>query len=657
MTAKAEGQNKSATIRIAGMFCHGCEDTIRAKLRAVNGVSEVAVNYNKGTAVVTYAPGAVTLDDIYAVIKDLGYEALGEQAAAGRRGTDWKRAAGMIVIIAAVYIVLQQYGLLKMLLPPQLAASAESVDMSYGLIFLVGLATSVHCVAMCGGINLSQCLPAGGDKSGKNDGKGGKGNTAGADKKTDNGRFSFLWPALQYNAGRVASYSTIGAIAGAVGSAITFSINMRGVLNLIAGVFMVVMGVGMLDIFPQIRRFIPKMPKFVSKRIGAGAGVSANRGPLIVGLLNGFLPCGPLQAMQFFALSTGSPLKGGLAMGLFSLGTVPLMFGLGTFGSFAGRASRRVMTAGAVMVAVLGLCMLSQSWNLFGLPSGGMPLAAVTVPQDSGNGSGGFGIERGHLLVKSTLLPYTYPAITVEAGRPVRWEIDAPPMNINGCNNRLFIREYGIEHSFKPGMNVIEFTPNKPGKVPYTCWMGMIPGLITVVDGGTNSSQPAIAQSPKQNQSGGSGGNYGGCCNIAARNKEQSQNAAAAPPPIAVAPQTAAAQKPAAAPRDSGKAQADNFGINRGPLLVNSTLQPRSAYPSITVEAGRPVRWEIEASPFSLNGCNNRIIIPEYGIEYAFKPGKNVIEFTPKRVGRVPYSCWMGMIPGMITVVDSLKSR
>jgi len=590
MTAEAKGRAKTATIRVAGMFCHGCEETIRAKLLALKGVSNAAVNYNKGTAAVTYAPDAVTLEDIYAVINELGYEALGECAAVPRPDTNWKRAAGMIVIIAAVYIALQRFGLLNMLVPPQL----KDIDMSYGLIFFIGLATSVHCIAMCGGINLSQCLTAG----------------DGATKKSGGGRVSLLWPSLQYNSGRVISYTLLGAVAGAVGSAVTFSINMQGFLKLIAGVFMVIMGVGMLDIFPRLRGFVPKMPKFVSRWIGAGA--PSNRGPLIVGLLNGFLPCGPLQAMQLFALSTGSPLKGGMAMGLFSLGTVPLMFGLGTFGSLAGRrASRRVMTVGAVMVAVLGLCMLSQSWNLFGLPSGGMPLAAVTAPQDS---SVNPGIERGgHLLVNSTLLPYTYPSITVEAGRPVRWEIHAPPQNINGCNNKIFIREYGIVHSFAPGKNVIEFTPTKPGKVPYTCWMGMIPGMITVVEG---------------------------------RIPEQNQEGKGAPPPVAVAPQTP--QTPAI---DTGK-----FGINRGPLLVSSTLQPRSAYPSITVEVGRPVRWEIEASPFSINGCNNRIIIPEYKIEYTFKPGKNVIEFTPTRKGKVPYSCWMGMIPGMITVVDSVKS-
>jgi uncharacterized protein len=612
MTAvpKAKGQMKTTTIRVAGMFCHGCEDTIRKKLRAIKGVSDAAVNYNKGTVAVTYAPDAVTFDDICAAINALGYEAKGEYAAAERPQANWRRASGMIIIIAAVYIVLQHYGLLKMLLPPQLATDVDSVDMSYWLIFLVGLATSVHCIAMCGGINLSQCLTAGGAAN--------KVNTVNSPKtvNTVNNRLSFLWPSIQYNLGRVISYSFLGAVAGALGSAITFSINMRGALNLAAGVFMVAMGVTMLDIFPQIRRFIPKMPKSVSRWIGAGA--PSNRGPFVVGLLNGFIPCGPLQAMQVFALSTGSPLKGGLAMGLFSLGTVPLMFGLGTFGSFAGRASRRVMTAGAVMVAVLGLCMLSQSWNLFGLPSGGMPLAAVAALPDTAKGSGKSVAEQGHLLVTSTLLPYTYPAITVETGRPVRWEIEAPPHSINGCNNRLFIREYGIEHTFKPGKNVIEFTPKRSGKVPYTCWMGMIPGMITVVDGKTDANQAAAAQTTEQDQGG---------------------------PPIAVAP-----------PQGPESASAGKFGIDRGTQLVNSTLQPRSAYPSITVEVGRPVRWEIEASPISLNPCNNKIVIPEYGIEYAFKPGKNVIEFTPKRVGKVPYSCWMGMIPGMITVADSVAT-
>jgi plastocyanin domain-containing protein len=91
-------------------------------------------------------------------------------------------------------------------------------------------------------------------------------------------------------------------------------------------------------------------------------------------------------------------------------------------------------------------------------------------------------IQNGVQIVRSTLLPNRYPAITVQQGIPVRWIINAPPGSINGCNNRFSIREYGIQHIFKPGENIIEFMPEKTGRFPYACWMNMIRSTITVVD-------------------------------------------------------------------------------------------------------------------------------------------------------------------------------
>jgi hypothetical protein len=197
------------------------------------------------------------------------------------------------------------------------------------------------------------------------------------------------------------------------------------------------------------------------------------------------MPCGPLQAVQIYALSTASPVKGALAMMLFSLGTVPLMFGLGTLSSAAGKKfSNKVMTAGAVMVAVLGLCMLTQGWSLFGVTAGLSPAAAR---QDSGQNLD-IAIDLGPQVINSTLSPYGYPNIRVESGRPVKWVINAPPGSINGCNYKFIIREYGIEYEFKTGENVVEFTPNRVGNVPYTCWMGMIPGTITVVNPGSGAA-------------------------------------------------------------------------------------------------------------------------------------------------------------------------
>ena len=79
------------------------------------------------------------------------------------------------------------------------------------------------------------------------------------------------------------------------------------------------------------------------------------------------------------------------------------------------------------------------------------------------------------------------------------------------------------------------------------------------------------------------------------------------------------------------------------------------AYTPITVQRGVPVEWTIVADADRLNGCNNEIVVPAYGLTVALQPGENVVEFTPGESGAVTYSCWMGMIRSSIYVVDSLE--
>ena len=104
----------------------------------------------------------------------------------------------------------------------------------------------------------------------------------------------------------------------------------------------------------------------------------------------------------------------------------------------------------------------------------------------------------------------------------------------------------------------------------------------------------------------------------------------------------------------NSSAAENNVEVVDGVQVVNSTLQA-GRYPDITVQAGVPVKWVIDAPDGSINGCNNRILISDYGIEYTFHTGENVIEFTPVNIGTVRYSCWMGMIRGNIFVMDGTE--
>ncbi len=423
---------ETVKFNINGMTCTNCSNRIEKKLCNTSGVQNAEVSYNLGKAVVIYDKNKISIAELITAIETLGYK-----ATVGNLKQDTIRIVGFFIIICALYIVLRHFGILNMLVPSQLAKA----DMAYGMLFLIGLMTSLHCLAMCGGINLSQCVSRGGINS------------------------PFL-----YSLGRVISYTAVGFVVGALGSVINFSVAMQGVLKLLAGLIMIIMGINLLGIFPWLRNLNPKIPQVITKRVNAEKFKS--KSPLIVGLLNGFMPCGPLQAMQIYALSTGSPITGALSMLLFSLGTVPLTFSFGAFSSMLGQKfTRKATVASATLVVVLGMSMFTDGWSLTGFET-----EYNKIPKEENRET------KEVQIINSTLAPYQYPSIIVKAGVPVKWLINAPPGSINGCNNRILIREYGIEHVFKYGENVIEFTPTKPGNFIYTCWMGMMHATITVVD-------------------------------------------------------------------------------------------------------------------------------------------------------------------------------
>ena len=298
-----ESNMESKKLRIGGMSCVSCENRIESKLSETTGVDKAAVSYSNGTAKITYDANKITLDELIKIIEALDYQVIREeqetdQATRGKlfqkksqttkQESGGSKVLGAVVLIFAVYTLMRHFGITNIF---NIFPQAQE-GMSYGMLFVIGLLTSVHCVAMCGGINLSQCIP----QSVKDEDKG--------------SRFAALRPSILYNLGRVLSYTLVGALVGALGSVVSFSGSMKGIVQILAGVFMVIMGLNMLNVFPWLRKLNPRMPKVFAKKIQAEkaqAGENSNSS-LYVGLLNGLMPCGPLQAMQLYALSTGDPI-------------------------------------------------------------------------------------------------------------------------------------------------------------------------------------------------------------------------------------------------------------------------------------------------------------------------------------------------------------
>ena len=436
-------ETKKLSVKVDGMTCAHCELTIEECLGEIQGIKKVTASFNKGRVTIIYDGEEPSRSEIKRALKREGYSLKSEKEPSKAIKEKRVEALYILIIIFGGYIILKELGLLNFTnYFPQVQTT-----MNYGILFVIGLLTSLHCIAMCGGINLAQSINS--------------------IEKTK----SSWKPNALYNLGRVISYTLIGGLAGAIGSVVTVGGSFRGAVAILAGFFMIIMGINMLDIFPGLRRLNLKMPKFLGKRINERKKKSSSS--FYIGLLNGLMPCGPLQSMQLYALSTGSFAAGALSMFLFSLGTVPLMFGLGTLTSRLSRKStEKIMTIGAVLVVVLG----------FGMMNNGLALSGVTVTKSSGavSSMNTAQMEGDYQSLTTNLEFGTYPGIKVKAGIPVKWTINAEPGKLNGCNNEIIIPKLGVTAKLQEGENIIEFTPEESGEFGYSCWMGMIRSSIIV---------------------------------------------------------------------------------------------------------------------------------------------------------------------------------
>lgn len=210
--------------------------------------------------------------------------------------------------------------------------------MPYWAAFSLGFVFSfAHCLGMCGGIVAAYAatLPA-----------GGRGDA---------------WPHVLYSLGRTLTYALIGALVGAVGSAVEVGARLagfQGAMSLIAGAAMLLLGVGMLG------WKLPALSALPSPASSTGfqaafrrvLGADPRWRTFGLGLLNGLLPCGMVYSGAALALSSANPLAGALTMTSFGLGTLPAMLMLGLLAYRLGTQLReRLQQVGALVLIVVGI--------------------------------------------------------------------------------------------------------------------------------------------------------------------------------------------------------------------------------------------------------------------------------------------------------------
>ena len=217
------------------------------------------------------------------------------------------------------------------------------------LMFTLGLVSSAHCAQMCGPIVLSYSVALGRSF-----------------KPGTPPRFSpLLFNHLAYNAGRILTYSILGAVAGLVGSSVGLVSRVTGLTHLLAlitGSLLLVIGLAMFGLLPGSKLLANQAFQFTCRFIKPWGRFLESPGSVnrfLLGLGFGLLPCGLVYAALLKATATGSMLQGASCMLAFGLGTAASLLAIGLFSSaLRGKLTRWNAQLAAAGVTVMGLWLI-----------------------------------------------------------------------------------------------------------------------------------------------------------------------------------------------------------------------------------------------------------------------------------------------------------
>lgn len=207
-------------------------------------------------------------------------------------------------------------------------------------LFMLGLLGTGHCIGMCGPLVVA--LPG------------------------QTGRFSAH---LAYHAGRLITYSIIGASMGAAGSGLIHLASAVGGnpmvwitrvqvgISLLAGLFLLFLGLSRLGFVAEPQWLAIAVPNRMPgwrRLISRTAGDRSNFDLFFMGLILGGLPCGLSYAAFTKALSGAQMLAGAVMALIFGLGTLPGLLAVGAGAAvFLNRFRQQAdILAGLIMIGM-----------------------------------------------------------------------------------------------------------------------------------------------------------------------------------------------------------------------------------------------------------------------------------------------------------------
>ncbi len=433
-------------ISISGMHCASCEILIGKELKKISEINNVQISHKTGIANISYNNTPPSEESIQEAVKNAGYT-LGDNKALpwiSKDKKDYENFFKAAAIFAILYLIVRMLGL------GELSIDTESKSVSVAL--LVGLVAGIStCMALIGGLVLALAARH-------------------SEAHPEATRLQKFRPHLFFNLGRIVGYAFFGGLVGLLGTSIKPSTTILGVITVIIGIVMIFLGLKLIEIFPRLKNKSLTLPSSIGRLFGLDKNIKEYNhfAASMTGALTFFVPCGFTQAMQIYALSSGSFTRGALIMGLFALGTAPGLLGIAGLSSiFKGQKARIFFMIAGIAVILFGFLNLSNAKLLLSKETANT--TAITTTDSAVQ----------EIRMTQSGRGYSPGKFTIQKGKKVRWIINST--SPYSCASSIIVPKYGIERDLKSGENIIEFTPTELGTIPFSCSMGMYRGSFQVV--------------------------------------------------------------------------------------------------------------------------------------------------------------------------------
>jgi len=182
-------------------------------------------------------------------------------------------------------------------------------------------------------------------------------------------RLNLIVGRLLYNIGRAITYATIGLFFGLVGQSLSLA-GIQQSVSIFAGTLILFMVLLPSKISQKLYLLKPAygFTNFLKRKFGTLLKKKSITSTFLIGLLNGFLPCGLVYIAVAGAIASGGFLDGAAYMFVFGIGTLPIMITVSLAGNFIGmNVRKRVSKMIPVFMIVLAFLFIMRGMNL-GIP-------------------------------------------------------------------------------------------------------------------------------------------------------------------------------------------------------------------------------------------------------------------------------------------------